>query len=212
MDLFLQAYLFLNAETSGKIKKIDKVVMRKVFEFISTDTFDKLGLKYIEINLSMIDCMDDKFADDVIKLMDEFKIDSSKINLEITESADSFEYEATIKNIEKLKDKNISFSIDDYGTGYSNIERFQKAPVQIVKIDKSLVDVSDNETIKMVLKNTFNLISLLNRETVVEGIETKEQVERFKEFGCDYIQGYFFSKPLPINDFINFIEKQQENG
>ena len=179
--------------------------MKKVFKFIASEEFIKLGLDYIEINLSMVDCMDNTLADRIIGLMKEYNISPRSINLEITESYDSLNNEASRDNINKLEQYGINFSLDDYGTGYSNIERFSKFPIKIVKIDKSLVDLANEESMKMVLKNTFKLISELRRETVVEGVETEEQVVMFEELGCNYIQGYYFSKPLPLNDFITFI-------
>ena len=208
---FINPALFIPyAEKNGKISEIDSVVMKKVFEFISSNEFKNLGLEYIEINLSMVDCMDNTLANRIIRLMQDYDIDPKLINLEITESYDSLNNEISRDNIKKLEAFGINFSLDDYGTGYSNIERFSKFPIKIVKIDKSLVDSANEESMKLVLKNTFKLISELNRETVVEGVETEEQVVMFEEFGCNYIQGYYFSKPLPLNDFISFIEEKKE--
>ena len=89
------------------------------------------------------------------------------------------------------------------------MERFSNFPIKIVKIDKSLVDLSNEEDMRTVLKATFKLIQELNKETVVEGIETESQAKLFKEFGCDYIQGYYYSRPLPQSDFIEFIIKNK---
>ena len=98
-------------------------------------------------------------------------------------------------------------SLDDYGTGYSNINRFVSLPISIVKIDKSLVDESENEGIKKILDYAFTLVRSLNKETVVEGIETEDQLNRFIEFGADFIQGYYFSKPLDFDKFVEFLYK-----
>ena len=158
----------------------------------------------------MVDCMNPNLASRIIELMENYKIDPSNINLEITESYDNIDDEISKKNINELEKYGIKFSLDDYGTGYSNIERFSRYPINIVKIDKSLVDSADKESMKIVLKNTFKLISELKRKSVVEGVETLEQAKMFEEFGCDYIQGYYFSKPLPLVDFINFIRKNNK--
>lgn len=198
------------AEKNGMISTIDSIVMEKVFQFISSPIFKDLGLDYIEINLSMVDCMDATLSYRIISLMKKYNIDPSKINLEITESYDSLENVNSKTNIKKLEEYGIKFSLDDYGTGYSNIDRFTKFPIKIVKIDKSLVDSSNEDNMKMVLKTTFKLIQELHRETVVEGVETEEQAKLFEEFGCDFIQGYYFSKPLPLTSFVEFINKQKE--
>ena len=155
----------------------------------------------------MVDCMNPNLASKIIEMMEQYKISPDQINLEITESYDSLDDETSKKNIKDLEDYGIKFSLDDYGTGYSNIERFARYPINIVKIDKSLVDSAHQESMKIVLKNTFKLISELKRKSVVEGVETVEQAKMFEEFGCDYIQGYYFSKPLPLIDFISFIKK-----
>ena len=208
---FINPILFIPyAEKNGKISNIDTIVMKKVFKFISSPDFKRLGLDYIELNVSMVDCMDNTLANRIIALMKEYNIDSKSINLEITESYDSLNNNVSKENIKKLEDYGINFSLDDYGTGYSNIERFSKFPIKIVKIDKSLVDLAHEESMRLVLKNTFKLINELNRETVVEGVETEEQVILFEEFGCNYIQGYYFSKPLPLDDFISFIESKKK--
>ena len=197
------------SEKNGRIFEIDNIVMEKVFQFISSPKFKELGLEYIEINLSMVDCMDKTLSYRIISLMKKYNIDPKNINLEITESQDSINNEIAKENINRLVKHGIKFSLDDYGTGYSNMERFSNFPIKIVKIDKSLVDLSNEEDMKTVLKATFKLIQELNKETVVEGIETESQAKLFKEFGCDYIQGYYYSRPLPQSDFIEFIIKNK---
>ena len=115
---------------------------------ISSNEFKNLGLEYIEINLSMVDCMDKTLSNRIIRLMQDYDIDPKLINLEITESYDSLNNEISRDNIKKLEAYGINFSLDDYGTGYSNIERFSKFPIKIVKIDKSLVDEETDNFIK----------------------------------------------------------------
>ena len=198
------------AEKSGLINKIDEYVFESVCKFISSDEFKKSGLKYIEINLSMVDCVSPTLYPNIVFLMEKYKITPDKINIEITESYDSLNENLAKENIEKLKAYGFSFSLDDYGTGYSNIERFSVLPISYVKIDKSLVDSSEDNNMRIVLRNTFDLIKNMSRKTIIEGIETKEQSDRFISFDCDNIQGYYYSKPLPYNDFIKFVN--EKNG
>ena len=100
-----------------------------------------------------------------------------------------------------------SFSLDDYGTGYSNIQRILSLPLQIVKLDKTFADKAEQAEMQIILQNTIRMLRSLNLEIVVEGVETKEQLDLMTQLNCDYIQGYHFSKPLPKDDFIAFIEK-----
>ena len=199
------------AEKSGRVIDIDKFVFETVCKFVSSDEFKDLGLDYIEVNLSTVDCINPKLYENIINVMEKYRVKPSQINIEITESYDSLNEEAAAENIMKLKEYGINFSLDDFGTGYSNIERFSILPISLVKIDKSLVDSSDDKQMQAVLKNTFGLIKSLSRKTIIEGVETEEQANRFIGFDCDNIQGYYYSKPLPQDEFINFI-KEKNNG
>ena len=166
-----------------------------------------LGLSYIELNLSMAEIINPIFIKRVRELMLKYNVNPDNINMEITESFESSELGIINDNLRKLTDMGFKLSLDDYGTGYSNINRFVSLPISIVKIDKSLVDESENEGIKKILDYSFTLVRSLNKETVVEGIETEEQLNRFIEFGADFIQGYYFSKPLDFDKIVEFLYK-----
>ena len=101
----------------------------------------------------------------------------------------------------------INFSLDDYGIGYSNLDRFINLPFSIVKVDKSLVDRYEEETASKVLSNTIKMIKDLGRAVLIEGVETKEQCQSFIDNGCDYIQGYYFSEPLTKEKFIEYVKE-----
>ncbi len=206
---FITPGLFIPyAEKIGKVIDIDKFVFEEVCKFIASDDYKKSGLKYIEYNLSMIDCTSPYLHSFIIFTMEKYGVTPDQINIEITESYDSLNEKIAKENITKLKEYGIQFSLDDYGTGYSNIERFSILPISFVKIDKSLVDSSEDSKMQIVLKNTFSLIKSLDRKTIVEGVETEEQSKRFKGFDCDNIQGYYYSKPLPYKSFIEFINEK----
>ena len=205
---FIYPNLFIKyAEKIGKIADIDRKVFYQVLEFIQSDIFDSLGIEYIEINLSILEFIDKNILVNMPKAFNDRNIPFDKLNIEITESATAENYEMDYHIIELAK-RGIRLSLDDYGTGYSNIERFSKLPFTLIKVDKSLVDDSEKENMQRILKNTFSMIKDLGRKSVVEGVETKEQAERFIKYGCDYIQGYYYSKPLPLNEFKEFIKKE----
>ena len=198
------------AERSGAIHRIGDYVLEEVCRFIASEEFRKLGLEYIEVNLSVTQCMRVNLAEKVMSIMGKHRVSSEFINLEITETAASHTQEIMAENLNKLTRAGISFSLDDYGTGYSNIKRVIQLPLKIIKLDKTFVDEQDNPKMRVVLKNTVAMLKDMNMEIVVEGIETQEMLDFFTDLQCDFIQGYFFSKPLPKPEFINFLKSQPE--
>ena len=196
------------AEKSGAIHRIGDYVLEEVCRFISSSEFRALGVEYIEVNLSVAQCMRGNLADNVLGIMARYRVPTEAINLEITETAASASHMQEIleENLRKLEQAGVSFSLDDYGTGYSNIKRVIQMPVKIIKLDKSFVDDQHNPKMRVVLKNTVAMLKDINMEIVVEGIETQEMLDFFTELKCDFIQGYFFSKPLPKPEFIRFLE------
>lgn len=206
-DIFITA-----AEKSGAIHRIGEYVLDEVCRFISSDRFKRLGLDYIEINLSVAQCMHGNLAHEVLQTLRKHDISSDKINLEITETAASYSQNTMQANMNILSSAGISFSLDDYGTGYSNIRRVVQLPLKIVKLDKSFADELNNPKMWVVLKNTVKMLKDMNMEIVVEGIETQDMAEQFSNLKCDYIQGYYFSKPIPENDFVEFITKSRASA
>lgn len=204
-DIFIKA-----AEKSGAIHRLGDFVLKEVFEFIGTEEFEKSGLDYIEINLSVQQCLQANLADNIIDLMDCYKISPDKVNLEITESVAGFSQSVVTNNLLKLNKTGIRFSLDDYGTGYSNIRRLGILPISIVKLDKLFVDEYHNEAIKIIIKHSVNMFKELDLKILVEGVETKEQLDEFIEVGCDYIQGFYYSMPLVAKDLIEFLDSYKE--
>lgn len=197
--------LITAAEQSGAIHKIGEFVFEKVCQFIASDDFNKLGLDYIEVNLSVAQIMNSDLPETLLSIMNRYGISSDKINLEITETATAYAQKVMTENLEKLTRAGLSFSLDDYGTGYSNIQRVIQLPLKIIKLDKSFVDENNNPKMWIVLKNTVKMLKDMNMEIVVEGVETQEMLDAFSQLKCDFIQGYFFSKPIPRKEFVAFI-------
>ena len=152
-------------------------------------------------------CMQKDLTEKVLYYLKKYHLRPEQINLEITETAANTAQDIVEENIKNLSEEGIYFSLDDYGTGYSNISRIMSIPFRIVKLDKSLADRVDDPKIKIVLKNTIRMLKEIGMEIVVEGVETKETLEKFTEMECDLIQGYYFSKPLPEQQFVEFIQK-----
>ena len=207
-DGFISPEIFIPAaEKSGAIHKIGEFVLEEVCRFIGSDEFKKLGLSYIEVNLSVSQCMQHGLSEKILGIMNKYGVSPEQINLEITETAASFDQSVMTENLAELSSAGISFSLDDYGTGYSNMYRIAALPLKIVKLDKSFVN---NQTSKMwtILQNTVKMIKDLDMEIVVEGIETKDMVKKFSDLRCDYIQGYYYSKPVPQDEFVKFVSER----
>lgn len=208
---FISPELFITAaEKSGAIHKIGDYVMEEVCRFIAGGEFEELGLDYIEINLSVAQCMQSDLADRILRIMRKYNVLPEKINLEITETAASYAQNIMTENINRLFEAGISFSLDDFGTGYSNIQRVASLPLSIVKLDKTFATEEDNPKMWIVLQNTIKMLKDMQMYIVVEGIETRRLLEKFTELQCEYIQGYYFSKPIPKDEFVHFILKSIE--
>lgn len=164
-------------------------------------------MQYIEINLSVAQCMQADLADKILQIMKRYGVTSDKINLEITETAASYSQNIMMENLEKLTREGIEFSLDDYGTGYSNIKSVASLPIKIVKLDKTFVDSENNPRMWTVLKNTIKMLKDMNMHIVVEGVETEGLVKKFTDLNCEYIQGYYYSRPIPESDFVAFMRK-----
>jgi len=189
------------AEKNGMIIKIGEVVFRTVCEMMARQKIWEKGIEYIEVNLSMIQCMQEDICDMMYCVMDEFGVPYSCINLEATESV--IAQDMLWGTMERMCVGGVTFSLDDYGTGYSNLTNVLKYPFHIVKLDKSMVWYAmENEYAMCALRHTVEMMQELNKHIVAEGVETKEQWDILEEMGCHYLQGYYFSKPVPEAEFL----------
>lgn len=208
---FISPEIFIPAaEKNGSIHKIDTYVLEEVCKFVASDDFKFLGLDYIEVNLSVAHCMQDNIAEQISRILKQYNILPSKINLEITETAVGQSQEKLLENLKKLVKAGMKFSLDDFGSGYSNIYRISQLPLEIVKIDKSFTDLITDERVSLILKTLVKMIKDLNIHIVVEGVETEEVLDYFTKLECDYIQGFYFSRPIPREAFIDFMHHAQE--
>ena len=199
-DIFIPA-----AEVSGLIHVVGNLILEKTYSFVGSSKFRKTGLEYLEVNLSVSQLMQPNLIEQIKELQFRYNVDPSRINFEVTETEYDDEAETMERNIEQLVEMGYSFSLDDYGTGYSNIRRVLSLPLKIIKIDKSLVDDMDTEKGITVLANTIGMMKEIKMELVVEGVENKAQLDALTSMGADYIQGYYFSKPLTEDEFVQFI-------
>lgn len=198
------------AEREGYILEIGKKVFTEVCRFFMEENLTAFGIEYIEVNLSVKQCMHHKLAENFLEIMKEYGLRNSQINFEITESSAMVSNAALISNINYFEENGVSLSLDDYGTGYSNVSYLYQMPFQILKIDKSILWSSEkNQKADFTLRSIFNMTNKLGLHVVVEGVETEAQIVKLLKLGCDYFQGYYFSKPIPGKDYIRYLEEFQ---
>ena len=200
--------MIVMAEKNGLIDRIGDIIFRKVCAFMKDNDYVSLGLKYIEVNLSTVQCMRLSLPDSIRSIMDHYEIPSNAINLEITETAELEDVGTLLKNVRTLNKMGIDFSIDDYGSGFASAGYLIKFPVSLVKIDKSILwNAIEEKDAMVVLKHTISMVQELNKHIVVEGVETNEMKNILIENGVDYLQGYLFSKPIPPESFVEFLKR-----
>jgi EAL domain-containing protein (putative c-di-GMP-specific phosphodiesterase class I) len=204
-DIFIPA-----AERSGAIHRIGRYVLEEVCHFIADDEWKNLGLKYIDVNLSTVQCLEKNLAHEISDILYENHVKPEQINLEITETATSFGQSEMLDNIESLSARGFTFALDDYGTGYSNISRAANMPLSVIKLDKSITRIEKDTKLYAIGENTVRMIKDMNMQIVVEGIEDEKTLKLFEDMGCDYIQGFYFSKPLPRDEFVKFILEHKD--
>ena len=209
--LMLPGMFIETAEKSGLIMRLGLIVFEKVCQFIKDNPLEKMGMEYIEVNLSMVQCAYKKLSDDYINIMKKYNINPCNINLEITESALMEDKTNLLDNINRLMEYGVKFSLDDFGTGHSNLNYIVDMPVNIVKFDKGMLDAYfENGRAKYVMDAAMHMIQGMNLEIVAEGIETKEHFENIAKLGINFVQGYYFSKPVTAQQFLLFINENNK--
>ncbi|MBQ3560134.1 MAG: EAL domain-containing protein [Agathobacter sp.] len=199
------------AESNGQIVELGERVFELVCKFIKEQDMDALGLHYIEVNLSVIQCQMTNLAEQLIAIAEKYQVNPAQINLEITETGSISARNVLLRNMETLIAYGFSFSLDDFGKGESNLMYVVEMPVSIVKLDYDMSKAYFNtERAKHVLKAVVGMAHGMKLKLVAEGIETIEELEGMHQEGIDYIQGYYYSRPIPEVEFIEFVK--QHNG
>lgn len=164
----------------------------------------------LSVNISVKQFQSAEFTQYVIALLDDTKIDAHKLKLEVTESIFAVDLDVILTKMMQLKSYGIQFSLDDFGTGYSSLAYVKNMPLDELKIDKSFIkDVLTNVSDASITKMIISLARELNIAIIAEGVEKKEQQQFLIENGCHHYQGYFYSPPLPINEFDAFVLANQ---
>lgn len=199
-------------ETGGLISKLDDIVLKKVCAQLKEWEEDGLPLYPVSVNLSRKSIGKPELAKHLTEIVDSYGVDHSLIDFELTESANSDNQEQMVEVITQLKENGFKISMDDFGTGYSSLSLLTSLPIDTIKIDKSFVDkISDRGSVqnsRTMLRHIITMVRGLDFTCLAEGAETKEQIDLLREFGCEIVQGYYYSRPLPVEDYEKLLKSE----
>ena len=196
------------AEKSGLILKIDEFVMNKTLAFISQNNIrEELGLDTVEINLSAAEFINQGFYDRFMSVYNKYEIDPNLLIFEVTETVATISYEIMIEYMQLLMKMGIKFAIDDFGKGYANLTQVLNLPFNIIKLDRSILVSDNDEQSATIFEDILMMFKKLGKAIVVEGVETSEEVEQIIDLDPDFIQGFYYCKPLPEKEVIEFLKK-----
>ena len=212
-DKFIDA-----AETSGLIVDIGEWVIASACRQMKAWANSDLSDIRMAVNISMRQLLDDSLADTIRNALDEFGVPPSKLELELTESSVNANEDQVNDQLSQLREMGVQIALDDFGTGYSSLTRLKNYPIDHLKIDRSFVrNLASDADDRFICMATMQLAQNLGLKTIAEGIESRDQLDFFRSMGCDEAQGYYFSEPLAIQEFEQwvpsycgnrFIEKQ----
>lgn len=208
---FISPALFIPAlEENGHISELDFYVLKKVWQFINDRCENNKFVVPISVNLSWMDFYDEIMMEKILKEMDRFRENGREhmACFEITETSCAAIRENRSGILESLRIKNAKILLDDFGSGFSSFGMLQDYDFDILKIDMSFIrKIGENPKTKSIVHSIIGMAHEIGIKTVAEGVETEEQVSFLRQSGCDYIQGYYYSKPLPEEEFVEFLEK-----
>lgn len=200
------------AEATGQILELGERVFEKVCQLLQQVDIASLGVRYIEINLFVVQCEKTNLSDRLISIMNQYQVSPEMINLEITETASIGAQKTLLKNMKTLIEYGLTFSLDDFGKGESNLMYVVEMPVSIVKLDYDMSkSFFQSVKAKQVVRAVLSMAHSLNLKVVAEGIETEEEASYMEQEGVDYIQGFHYSKPLPLQEYVEFIMAHAQN-
>ena len=196
-------------ERNGFITKLDRFVWEKTCSILRE--WDDKGYPPIpvSVNVSRADVYQVDLAEVLMKTVQKYNISPARLHLEITESAYTEDPDQIIRTVRHLREIGFIVEMDDFGSGYSSLNMLNQLPLDILKLDMKFIQSETAKPIEEgILGFIMGLARWMNLSVVAEGVETREQLERLREIGCDFVQGYFFARPMPCEDFEALLEQQ----
>lgn len=190
-------------EREGSVCDLDFYVFEHVCRDIRKWLDQNMEPVRVSVNFSKVHLHNQKLAEDILRILKRYDIDSTYIEIELTEMSGYEDFEALSEFVKCMKENGIHTSIDDFGTGYSSLNLLKDLNVDVIKLDRSFLNHIEqrNKPDEIVIKNIVHMINELNMEVIAEGVETSEQMEFLKDVNCHMAQGFLFDKPLPLDDY-----------
>lgn len=196
-------------EKNGLIGKVDHYVWREAAAQIRRWR-EQFGVSLpVSVNVSRVDILDSELENKLSDILDEFSLDPSELMLEITETAYADHAERLIEAVNNLRSRGFKIEMDDFGSGYSSLNMLTSIPIDVLKLDMQFISrmLLDQKALRLV-EMMIDIAGFLDTAVVAEGIEEEQQLTALKEMGCDIVQGYYFSPPLPAERFSELIKKE----
>lgn len=196
-------------EKTGFITQVDFEILRQVLELQHNLLQQGKTAPVISVNFSRRHQENPEYINNIDALIRQYQVPTSNLEIEITESVFMYDLAPLSASIQELRDRGIAVSIDDFGAGYSSLNVLAKVDVDVVKLDRQFildVEAERGKDTLVFMSLLVNMIKHLGFKVIAEGVETKEQVELLKKAGCQYAQGYYYAKPLPVDEFLEYIK------
>lgn len=195
-------------EKSGQIQQLDFYMLEQVCIFLNNLIVKKIPLLPIAVNFSKVHLYNNEFVNEVKKVVEHYNIPKHLIEIECTETTMMNNIDLTRKVLNNLQEQGFSIAMDDFGSAYSSLNTLCSFPLDVLKLDRGfLVTALYHDKVKanIIIRSVINLAHDLSLKVVAEGVETEEQYEFLKSMGCDFIQGYYFSKPMDEKYFLKLL-------
>lgn len=198
-------------EQNGNICVLDFYILETVCQDIRRWIEAGIEPVRVSVNFSKIHLHNRSLAKDVLSVLDKYHIDHKYIEIELTETSAYDDFDTLCSFVSTLRQNGVYTSIDDFGTGYSSLNLLKNLPVNVIKLDKSFLDgiTGSDKDDTIIIKAMIDMANALKMEVICEGIETKAQASLLKELGCSKIQGFWFDRPLPVQDYEKRLENKQ---
>lgn len=198
-------------ENNGFVYEVDKFIWEESCRYLRKWLDEGREVHPISVNVSRIDLYDPKLVKHLVDLREKYQLPSQYLELEITESAYTEDPEQIITITRQLREAGFVILMDDFGTGYSSLNMLKDIQIDVLKLDMGFLKSSDYSAKGgNILTAILKMAESLKMQTIAEGVETKEQVEFLKSIGCKYVQGFYYSKPLPVGEFEKLISNIKE--
>ncbi|MEG2378082.1 MAG: EAL domain-containing protein, partial [Clostridia bacterium] len=194
-------------ERNGFIYRVDLFVARSVCKRLVSWCESGFSIFPVAINLSRVDLCHDEIVDDLLGILKEFNLSPNALELEITESVLLTQRDSIAKNMARLHDAGFRIAMDDFGAGYSSLNMLKELPIDVLKLDRVFfANIVDTDKGNIIIDCVVRMAKSLGMQVVAEGVETAEQLAFLNKIGCDFAQGYYFSKPVPVHEYETMID------